>query len=468
MRAAPFLILALGTIGCGGGDMVAPPPTTVTVTPASLTLHSGELVPLSVATDRGPLPATRLTWTTGDSTVAVVTPNGFVAARAPGTTQITGMLGSLSGTVQVTIATDLGVGQFVRPLAANVATATVFDHDVPREFDSTFDNGYLLSYWGEKLGGIDGHDGYDWPVPVGTPVYAAGPGTVVSAGRETPFFCPLLNATVAGFWVSIVHGVGPGQEMGTQYGHFSRIDVQVGQHVAARQQIGLSGNTGCSTGPHLHFSAFRVRASDRQFVVFDPFGWIAATPDPWSLDTAGVPSVYIWGGTAAPAVFGEVLHPNPFVAGDAVELTRVRYLGVADSVNPDNEFAEVTVNPAATAPYDLSGEIIRNLNGDTFRFPNAYALAPGRTVRVYTGSGTDTDTTFYRGLPAGVWNDVADCAVLDDSAGHFIDGMFWGKASCSALLDGSANRVVAGTAAAARALDFEPPGRGFLRAARAP
>jgi murein DD-endopeptidase MepM/ murein hydrolase activator NlpD len=72
-------------------------------------------------------------------------------------------------------------------------SGSVFDHDLPFEFADT--NGYLVSFWGEKLSGIDGHNGYDFLVAEGTPVHAAGPGTVSFAGGETPFFCPLLNAT---------------------------------------------------------------------------------------------------------------------------------------------------------------------------------------------------------------------------------------------------------------------------------
>src|SRR5690242_8518843 len=85
---------------------------------------------------------------------------------------------------------DLDPGAFVSPLDDSVPVASVFDHDLPFEFTDT--NGYLLSFWGEKLSGIDGHNGYDYLVSSGTPVHAAGPGTVTFAGSESPFFCPLL------------------------------------------------------------------------------------------------------------------------------------------------------------------------------------------------------------------------------------------------------------------------------------
>lgn len=83
------------------------------------------------------------------------------------------------------------------------------------------------------------HAGQDIPVPVGTPIVAAMAGTVVA-----PY-----TAASAGKNVKISHGAG----LATRYLHLSRIDVKVGEKVTAGQVIGLSGNTGRSTGPHLHF-----------------------------------------------------------------------------------------------------------------------------------------------------------------------------------------------------------------------
>lgn len=84
------------------------------------------------------------------------------------------------------------------------------------------------------------HDGMDIGVGQGTPVKAAAAGTVVLASRYGGY----------GLAIKIDHGRG----LVTLYAHLSQIDVEVGQKVAAGQQIGYSGNTGTSTGPHLHFS----------------------------------------------------------------------------------------------------------------------------------------------------------------------------------------------------------------------
>jgi len=83
------------------------------------------------------------------------------------------------------------------------------------------------------------HAGMDFGVPTGTPVKAAKAGTVIYAGSETGY----------GNYTCIDHGGG----FSTCYAHQSVIQVSVGQHVAQGQVIGLSGSTGYSTGPHLHF-----------------------------------------------------------------------------------------------------------------------------------------------------------------------------------------------------------------------
>ena len=81
------------------------------------------------------------------------------------------------------------------------------------------------------------HAGIDLRGPEGTPVYATAPGIVDFAGWETGY----------GQIVVLDHGYG----LSTRYSHLGRILVQPGERVALHQQIGLLGNTGWSTGPHL-------------------------------------------------------------------------------------------------------------------------------------------------------------------------------------------------------------------------
>lgn len=84
------------------------------------------------------------------------------------------------------------------------------------------------------------HAGIDVAVPVGTPVLAAGAGVVVDTGDY--FF--------NGNSVYIDHGQG----VVTLYCHLERSNVRPGEPVAAGQRIGLSGNTGRTSGPHLHWT----------------------------------------------------------------------------------------------------------------------------------------------------------------------------------------------------------------------
>ena len=83
---------------------------------------------------------------------------------------------------------------------------------------------------------------------VGTPLLAAAAGTVIGTGN-TDAAC---SGVSYGKWVLIRHTNG----LTTLYAHLSVIQSSAGQKVAAGDKIGLSGNTGYSTGPHLHFTVY--------------------------------------------------------------------------------------------------------------------------------------------------------------------------------------------------------------------
>jgi murein DD-endopeptidase MepM/ murein hydrolase activator NlpD len=93
----------------------------------------------------------------------------------------------------------------------------------------------------------EAHPGIDIAVPVGTPVRASGGGSVEAAGTDPDY----------GLFVLLRHPDG----YETMYGHTSRLLVREGDDVPAGQVIALSGNTGRSTAPHLHFEIRRAGRS---------------------------------------------------------------------------------------------------------------------------------------------------------------------------------------------------------------
>lgn len=87
------------------------------------------------------------------------------------------------------------------------------------------------------------HNGIDIGVPLGTPVAAAMEGTVAETGYSS----------IMGKYVTMRHPGG----WKTLYAHMSSVSVQSGQYVSQGKRLGLSGNTGYSTGPHLHFTVYK-------------------------------------------------------------------------------------------------------------------------------------------------------------------------------------------------------------------
>lgn len=89
------------------------------------------------------------------------------------------------------------------------------------------------------LGYTRSHNGVDYGVARGTPIWSVGDGRVVRAGRNGGY----------GNFISIRHANG----WVSQYAHLHKIHVRVGQRVLQKETIGLVGSTGMSTGPHLHY-----------------------------------------------------------------------------------------------------------------------------------------------------------------------------------------------------------------------
>lgn len=103
----------------------------------------------------------------------------------------------------------------------------------------------------KKLYVSGSHNGADFGTPVGTPVKSALEGVVVGTGNTDAY----PGCYSFGKWVMVKHPNG----LSTIYGHLSLIKATEGQSVATGEVVGYSGNTGYSTGPHLHLGVYATQ-----------------------------------------------------------------------------------------------------------------------------------------------------------------------------------------------------------------
>ena len=138
---------------------------------------------------------------------------------------------------QTVMIPDGQVSSSIRPSASN-STSRLITSSGP-----SYDGYYLKPFiGGHKTQGLHGYNGVDYGMPVGSPLYASAAGKVLIAKGSG------WNGGY-GNYIVIEHANGTQ----TVYGHMSTLAVSVGQSVVQGQLIGYSGNTGKSTGPHLHF-----------------------------------------------------------------------------------------------------------------------------------------------------------------------------------------------------------------------
>ncbi|MGH2443900.1 MAG: M23 family metallopeptidase, partial [Chloroflexota bacterium] len=209
----------------------------------------------------------------------------------------------------------------VAPYAGWTEVVSFVDHDSPdysvdgtivlaNGLTATSGNGQASdvfpSYWSPSLRqyvNYDGHNGYDLGLSY-QPVLAAGDGTVQYAGWNSP-------DPYAGYGQMVLINHHNGYV--TLYGHLSSLGVKTGDKVHAGQEIGVSGTTGNSSGPHLHFSVFH------NCQVTDPYGWTGSGKDPLT-DFNGEHASYLW----LPGHDPLLLNPPPdwpsYPAGLAVAL----------------------------------------------------------------------------------------------------------------------------------------------------
>lgn len=149
-----------------------------------------------------------------------------------------------------------------------------------------------FKYDGRALA-YDGHPGYDFLAPSGSPVYAAAAGQVVWAGEDNTS----VETKKSGIYVRILHDGG----FITQYLHLSAVGKGISANVRVErgQPIGMSGNTGSSVGAnggyHLHFEVKKNCGTNGEGgISIDPYGWAGQLGgDPYKLNGTG-DSVWMW------------------------------------------------------------------------------------------------------------------------------------------------------------------------------
>ena len=99
--------------------------------------------------------------------------------------------------------------------------------------------------------GRDTHDGLDFGLHTGAKIFSSADGVVIGTGNTD--LVPRCQSW--GKWVAVEHPFG----LSTLYAHLSFIKVRLGQKVTSGELLGYSGNTGFSTGPHLHFGVYDSR-----------------------------------------------------------------------------------------------------------------------------------------------------------------------------------------------------------------
>ena len=175
-----------------------------------------------------------------------------------------------------------------RPYYGNLTvpqrTTSFVDHDQPWYVNDGIFVRYDGAKWtnvsiGSCTGGVncyDGHNGYDLDLRF-EPVLSVAAGTVIRAG----WYDPTNHQSALGLWAAVDHGNG----YVTAYGHLSALTVYNGEQVGTQWQVGTSGTTGSSTGPHLHMATYYLP----NWNATDPFGWTGNYPDP-----NVVPDNYLW------------------------------------------------------------------------------------------------------------------------------------------------------------------------------
>lgn len=123
-----------------------------------------------------------------------------------------------------------------------IITSNKYGFEKPVEGRISSDFGYRKA---PIAGASTGHSGIDIAIPIGTPIKAIADGKIVAAR---------IGMKGYGTGVFVDHGIINGKHIVSEYGHLSNYNVKIGDNIKKGQIIAQSGNTGISTGPHLHLT----------------------------------------------------------------------------------------------------------------------------------------------------------------------------------------------------------------------
>lgn len=306
-----------------------------------------------------------------------------------------------------------------KPFSGEYPTAGVYDHD-PK---GTGEQRQMTS-WGSVTWGKSGHDGWDWPMKVGTEVFAVADGEVFDAGTKT---IRCKSGMEEATFVRVQHEAPNGETFIVGYLHLSEARVETGAEVKRGQTVGLSGNSGCSSGPHLHLAVEHVTDRERmKGKKIDPYGWEASDPDPRYVEK-GHRSAWLWLPGEAPMVY-KSLALNRDAEGKGLVITRMVGMGWQDDRFPNNEWVELAVGEEhGKNAIRLEGARLQNRAGDSMTFPKGASVRKGQPVRIYTGEGAANAQTFFWGRGEGIWQDDADCAQVIGPDGEVKASHYWGR-----------------------------------------
>jgi len=309
-----------------------------------------------------------------------------------------GLTGAERTTTAQTAAADTSIQFLTRPYTTWHNITSVFDHCVPdystdgkvcrfdgsvgyrsNGVDPSFSLGYAQTLGGSDYLYYDGHNGWDYSMYYEN-VLASADGVVRIAGTDS--INPCFGQTIT---VDHLNG------FTTRYAHLSKIYVASGQSVSRGQVIAQSGNTGCSTGPHLHFGVYITSS----WTAVDPWGWSGAPgADPWPSDPGN-----LW--LTGYAQFPLPSAPSNVVAIPGIQSAQVSWTPPSFSGGTPITSYIVSASPAI-APVTVSGSTtsvviggLTNGTSYTFTVTAVNSVSSGASSATSNAATPNTASTFY-------------------------------------------------------------------------